>query len=469
MTMSRPNASTRKPVTADPTSWALTQHNLAEVFAELNSMNHTLTHRYTPRVGWYQYRAEYGWSRDELNHTLSEIRGLMARAAQYSTKSAGAKAHTIGFVRGVEQLARLDPVHITAADWWNSDPDWAGTPYGNVELTSGELFAPSPARLISLRLGAVPDDGKRPHAWLRFLNQATGFDVELIDFLQKWIGYCLTGHTSEHVLAFIYGPGGTGKSTFANVVRELLGQYARHSPMDTFLVARGERHPTDLAGFAGARLVTAVETDEGRPWDEAKLKALTGDDPITARYMRRDFFTYRPRFKLLVAGNELPTLKSPDEAMRRRFRVVPFINRPPKPDRNLAAKLRYELPDILTWALEGTRLWYDNGLGGAAIVEQATAAYFTDSDLIGQWLGETCTYTPGAQHPRESAATLWQTWTAWSKTNGIDPGTRHRFGRQLGSHGIHPAKIGGKIYRLGIQLRSRTTHPPTADQDQAHR
>ena len=211
-------------------------------------------------------------------------------------------------------------------------------------MTSGELFAPSPARLISLRLGAVPDDGKRPHAWLRFLNQATGFDVELIDFLQKWIGYCLTGHTSEHVLAFIYGPGGTGKSTFANVVRELLGQYARHSPMDTFLVARGERHPTDLAGFAGARLVTAVETDEGRPWDEAKLKALTGDDPITARYMRRDFFTYRPRFKLLIAGNELPTLKSPDEAMRRRFRVVPFINRPPKPDRNLAAKLRYELP-----------------------------------------------------------------------------------------------------------------------------
>ena len=162
--------------------------------------------------------------------------------------------------------------------------------------------------------------------------------TELQRFLQQMAGYCLTGDISEHALFFVYGTGGNGKGVFLNTVAGILGDYAATAAMDTFTASQGDRHPTDLAMLRGARLVTAAETEEGRAWAESRIKQLTGGDPITARFMRQDFFTFQPAFKLVIVGNHKPVLRNVDEAARRRFNIIPFTRKPPKPDQAARGK-----------------------------------------------------------------------------------------------------------------------------------
>ena len=172
--------------------------------------------------------------------------------------------------------------------------------------------------------------GKCP-IWLQFLAEITGGDQNLQDFLQRMFGYALTGVTTEHALFFLYGTGGNGKSVFINTISGILAEYHKPAPIETFTASQSERHPTDLAGLRGARCVTAVETEEGRRWAESKIKALTGGDRISARFMRQDFFEYVPQFKLIIAGNHKPGLSSVDEAIRRRFNLIPFtVTIPPE-------------------------------------------------------------------------------------------------------------------------------------------
>ena len=180
--------------------------------------------------------------------------------------------------------------------------------------------------------------------WLAFLNQATAGDAALVGFIKWWFGYCLTGETREHALLFLYGPGGNGKSVLLNTVADILGSYATTAAMDTFTASHGDRHPTDLAMLRGAQLVMTTETEEGRAWAEARIKALTAGDLITARFMRRDFFTYVPTFKLAISGNHKPTLRNVDDAARRRFNIAPFTNRPARPDKLPPKKLKVEWP-----------------------------------------------------------------------------------------------------------------------------
>ena len=163
---------------------------------------------------------------------------------------------------------------------------------------------------------------------------------ELQAYLARMAGYALTGVTIEHALFFLYGTGANGKSVFVNTIAAILGDYATNAPMDTFMATQGERHPTDMAGLRGARLVTSIETEQGRRWAESKLKALTGGDKISARFMRQDFFEFTPQFKLVVAGNHKPTIRTVDEAMRRRLHLVPFtVTIPPKQrDKTLPAR-----------------------------------------------------------------------------------------------------------------------------------
>jgi hypothetical protein len=173
----------------------------------------------------------------------------------------------------------------------------------------------------------------------------------------------LTGLTREHAFMFIFGPGGNGKGVLVNTLAAALGDYAVSAPMETFMATTHERHPTDLAGLRGARLVIAQETDAGRALAEAKLKALTGGDRISARYMRGDFFEYVPAFKLVMVGNHRPLIRNPDDAMRRRLHLLPLTFRPGRPDHELADRLRAELPGILAWAIEGCLSWQREGLG----------------------------------------------------------------------------------------------------------
>jgi phage/plasmid-associated DNA primase len=233
---------------------------------------------------------------------------LAARLASGSTVSA------------VERLARADRRHAATESEWDRDP-WAfNTPGGVVDLHTGSRRGHDRADRMTRLAGATPE-GDCP-TWKAFLATVTNNDADLQAYLQRIVGYALTGLTSEHALFLLYGTGANGKSVFCNVVAAILGDYATTAPIDMFMATTGERHPTDLAGLRGARFVSAVETEQGRRWAESKLKLMTGSDPIKARFMRQDFFEFVPQFKLVIAGNHKPAIRNIAEAMHRRFSVV---------------------------------------------------------------------------------------------------------------------------------------------------
>ena len=204
----------------------------------------------------------------------------------------------------VERLAKADRHHAAIADQWDADPWLLNTPSGVVDLRTGEI---RDHRLddYMTKITAVAPAGECP-LWRSFLHRITKADTELQAFLQRFAGYCLTGITREHAMAFGYGTGANGKGTFLNTISGLLASYAAVAPMDAFTASPTDRHATELAMLRGARLVTAQETEDGRRWAESRVKALTGGDPITARFMRQDFFTYQPQFKLFVAETTSP-------------------------------------------------------------------------------------------------------------------------------------------------------------------
>jgi putative DNA primase/helicase len=232
------------------------------------------------------------------------------------------------FTSGVERFAQTDrSFAVTAADW-NRDPYLLATPRGTVELRTGKLRPANPDDRINKITAVGPPAAIKCPRWLAFLAEATGNDAELIDFIQRWCGYSLTGDISEHALVFCYGSGGNGKTVLLNTVSAILGDYATVAAMETFVASQFDQHPTDMAMLCGARLVTAAETEEGRAWAETKIKQLTGGDPISARFMRQDFFTYKPTFKLMIIGNHEPALRNVDDAARRRINIVPFVRKP---------------------------------------------------------------------------------------------------------------------------------------------
>jgi putative DNA primase/helicase len=215
-----------------------------------------------------------------------------------------------------------------------------------------------------------------------------------------------------------------------------------------------DRHPTELARLHGARLVTAQETSQGRRWAEAKIKALTGGDPITARYMRRDFFTFTPQFKLLVAGNHKPSLRGVDEAIRRRLHLIPFIAciPPERRDPDLLDKLKKEGPAILSWALDGRDQWLTQGLNPPPAVTGASEAYFADEDMFGQWTEEAITADPFAF---ETSSELYASWKRWAEQAGLTPGSQKAFVQMLESQGHTQHRTGKARGFKGIRLNRR--------------
>jgi putative DNA primase/helicase len=265
-------------------------------------------------------------------------------------------------------------------------------------------------------------------------------------------GYALTGVTREHALFFLYGTGANGKSVFLNTISGMMGDYAKTAPIETFIDSKNERHPTDLAGLQGARLVTAIETEDGRRWAESKLKALTGGDRIPARYMRQDFFEYTPQFKLVIAGNHKPGLRTVDEAIRRRFHLLPFLVTIPATERDLelGEKLRSEWPGILAWAIEGCLAWQREGLNPPATVTDATAEYFESEDALARWLDERTMMKAGAW---ESATSLFNAWKAWAEVNGEFAGSQKRFSENIAARGYKPSRKNTGRGFDGITLR----------------
>jgi putative DNA primase/helicase len=290
-------------------------------------------------------------------------------------------------------------------------------------LRTGESHPPNPKDYITKLAGChVAPPGTSHPLWDAFLARIAP-NEEFRAFLKRWCGYCMTGSTREHKFVFAYGTGANGKSTFTSTIFGIMGDYATVADVATFLVAKTERHPTDLAKLHGYRLVVAQETEKGRAWDEVKIKTLTGGDKITARFMRQDFFDFVPKFKLWIVGNHKPRLNNVDEAMRRRMLLLPFTVQILEHERDpeLANKLKAEWPAILRWMLDGCLDCQEIGLTPPKIVTDATDEYFEDQDLTKQWL-EDCT------EDREPSAftktgELFASWKNWCDRRNLMAGS----------------------------------------------
>jgi putative DNA primase/helicase len=209
--------------------------------------------------------------------------------------------------------------------------------------------------------------------------------------------------------------------------------------MDTFLATKSNRHPADLAALNGARLVLASESPEGGKWDDQRIKSLTGRDTISARFMMGNFFDFIPQFKILIASNHKPRIKTIDDAWRRRLHLVPFTQKPNKPDPDLKDKLRVEYPAILQWAIDGAEWWYREGLCPPNTITEATEEYFREEDVFGLWFAEKCSNTiEGTSTPYTGYTdrnTLYPSYEAWCRGMGHAAATMHTMTRWFTQNG----------------------------------
>jgi P4 family phage/plasmid primase-like protien len=401
---------------------------------------------------WFRFDGNC-WRREETKLAHHYARALATSMAEDDPKAkALRKVHVW---EAIERGARTVREFVTKAEEWNRDPWLLGTPKGTVDLQTGLLRPGNPDDHISRLTAAAPiplekfDPVRDCPRWLAFLDEALNGDAEAIRFLRMWGGYSLTGLTKEHALVFVYGPGGSGKSTAVNTMADILGEYAINVATRTLTAAKHEDHPEEIARLDGARLAWASETEKGRAWAENRIKALTGGDKITARFMRQNSFEFTPQMKLIIVGNNAPTLTSVDEAVKRRFIILPFDHPPKSKDLNLPEKLRSEWSGILSWMIEGCLDWQTHGLIRPEVARRATDAYFEEQDVFAQWIEDCCTTRA---HDADTVANLWDSWSTYAYENGEHPGTRIRgFPETLSQRGFEAIKdtmgIRGRGYR----------------------
>lgn len=347
-------------------------------------------------------------------------------------------------VTAVESLARSNADLTATPTQFDADPMLLGTPAGTVDLATGMTRPPERLDYITRQCAVVPaPEGSPCPTWDKFLHRVMDGDLEMVAFLQRIVGYALTGHTSEHKLFFLFGTGRNGKSVFVNTIFGLFGDYAKRAPSQTFLESHGDRHPTDLAGLQGARLVAGSELPAGKAWNESIIKDLTGGDIITARFMRGDFFDYKPQFTLFIAGNHQPAIKTTDEAMRARIVMIPFAVTIPEHERDprLEHKLRLEWPAILRWAIDGTVAWARDGLQVPASVRQASQEYLDAEDTIGEFIQEHLERRPGAT---VYASEIYRVFADWQRDAGIaTPWSQKAMSQALTERGYKSEKLTG--------------------------
>ncbi len=322
---------------------------------------------------------------------------------------------------------------------------------GILNLRTGELEAHDRKRLCTKLAPVDFSPTATAPKWDKFLLQVLP-DADLRAFVQRAVGYSLTGSTAEQVLFLLHGNGANGKSTFIEVVRDVLGDYAQNAAPDTFLAKRTGGIPSDVARLQGARFVSTAETGDGRRLDEVLVKQVTGGDRITARFMHADFFEFQPVCKMWLATNHKPHVQGTDEGIWRRLRLVPFDQTipPDKRDKRLLAKLRGELPGIFAWAVAGCQAYVSHGLGVAARVDAETAEYRKEEDVVGDFLE---THTVDAADAWIDSATLYSTYRDWCHDSGIrNPLTQKALGAQLAHRGYLSEKRRPAHNRSGTRV-----------------
>lgn len=394
--------------------------------------------------------------------TAKSLWAELSRTAQAGNVDKDTLAAMYGFVRtsnnvnGIQAmvaLARSEPGVSIRVDELDADPWLINVQNGTIDLRTGKLCGHRRDDFITKLAPVEFDADAQCPTWRTFLDTIFANNADLIAYMQRLVGYSLTGVTEEHILPFLYGVGANGKSTFSEVLLKLLGiDYSMKAPPDLLMAKRGESHPTERADLYGKRLVACIETEAGRRMAEALVKELTGGDRVRAQRMREDFWEFVPTHHVWLSSNYKPVVTGTDHGIWRRIKLIPFdvVIADADQDKKLPAKLAAELPGILNWAIEGCLDWQRKGMQEPAIVSGSTSDYRTEMDDVGQFIKQFCELRADLMSP---ATRLYE---AFGQVTGSHM-TQKQFGSELAKRGfvnaritkgINKAKMGWKGLRL---------------------
>ncbi|HWQ52150.1 MAG TPA: phage/plasmid primase, P4 family [Bryobacteraceae bacterium] len=445
--------------------------------------------RYDHRRGkWLMWRGNW-WSEDQKGEVWARAVKVVRLRAQLAPQIEDADARDKEWRWAIEcesrarleamlVLAQKDPRLADSGADWDGNPWLLGVANGVVDLRTGGLREGRPSDRITIHT-AVPFEGRaQAPRFEQFLLEIFGGDLELIQYVQRAIGYSLTGDTSEQCFFVLHGEGANGKSTLLEVLREAAGEYGFNMPFSTVELKARASIPNDMAALAGRRFVTSSETDPSAQINEARMKTLTGQDKVTARFLHREFFTYRPVGKFWLASNYKPLVRDDSHGFWRRVRLIPFLNRfqdtgdpsdvgdrsgTPNArvggaDKDLFRKLRSELPGILAWAVRGCIEWQKRGLGVPPAIREATKSYREEMDSLTEFLEECCILDPDGQ---VSAHDLWREFAVWAKEKG-ESLDRRTFSARLQARGFQRVRAGHERTWtwLGLRLNSSAEYGP---------
>ena len=416
--------------------------------------------RFTAARGWFVWDGRR-WAHDEKSVAVialckrtalsifDEIRNAADQAAAFRHARRSQSKNSIA---AMEYLARSEPGIAVPLTRFDADPWLLNVANGTLDLRTGALRPHTKSDLCSKMTEVAFDPDADCPRWLAFLNQVLDRE-DVVAYIQRAVGYFLTGRTSEQVLHFFFGLGANGKSVFCEVLELLLGDYALVAAPELIMARRHQGIPNDVARLRGARLVTMNETSQGARFDEAKLKDLTGGDTLTGRFLHAEYFDFQPTHKLLIRGNHKPAITGTDEGIWRRLRLIPFtVQIPPgQQDHALLDKLRAELPGILRWAVDGCLEWQRDGLNPPPSVAEAVALYREEADVLGRFIEERCIVRNLAQ---VKSSALYQAYQRYCEDAGERWIPSRDLPQEMQRRGFqHRRGHGGKRLYHGIELQ----------------
>ncbi len=436
----------------------------AEMFAELRGGEFKFNHF---RDMWLHYEApcwrpdaDMAIYRAATEFVRQQQHDALEIADRHERKDAVAfamKAESPTALDNLVKCAKWNPTFADKGENWDTDPWLLAVNNGIIDLRTGVLRPGSPADRITLKCSVDYKPSAPCERWWKFLSEIFGADEELVDFVWRLCGYILTGQTTERIVPMFYGRGANGKSVFLNVLATILGDYAFALPFSSLQFQKQEGIPNDLAALVGRRLVTMIEANDGLRLNEAKLKTLSGNDRISARFLHGEFFTFQPVAKFVLAMNHKPIAKDDSPGFWDRIRLVPFLHTFPAGarDETLQSRLiQTEGEGILRWAVEGCLRWQASGLTKPESVLAATAEYQADSDQLAEFLSVACS----TDNPESltGAGALQKAYNSWSESRGLTKFERltgTAFGRLL-SERFRKKRTAKGLFYLGLEVNS---------------
>lgn len=422
---------------------------------------------------WLQYDGVKMWRRDKLNvidrRMLDVARERREAAAllpeidsngeplRKKALAAALKLQNIRVRQSAIDSARSNPRFARQAEDFDRNDYLFGCLNGVVDLWTG-IFRPGRREdMLTKASGVQFDETAQCERWLQFLSEIFEGNAELIEFMQRSVGYSMLGLTREEVFFILHGTGRNGKGVFLRVLIALLGDYGFSTDISTLIADKGtsKRPRNDIAAMAGRRFVCAQESREGAHLDEALIKSLTGGDIITARFLHREFFTFRPTWKIWLATNHRPEIRGSDVGIWSRPKLIPFgVNFEGREDRNLKDALLQpaELSGILNWAIEGCRMYLKDGLRYPEAVTSATRQYRADSDVIGRFIEEECVSGFGSVWANE----LYKSFSKWASDVGEPAMSEKAFSLRMKERGMGKHRLSKGMKYMTIALRAQS-------------